>query len=67
MAGLPPSTPFKEWLRDLRADAEHSWARIFDLDAYPDDEYWQATVEEVHVADVISAVRPIRWPWSRRG
>lgn len=36
--------PSCEWPPERRREVERSWEHIFDLDAYPSNEYWQATV-----------------------
>lgn len=56
-----PRRLISAWPADLRAEVERGWEHIFDLDAYPPDEYWQATAEELYADDVVSAVRPIWW------
>lgn len=59
-AGVPRQ-PVSGWPAGLRAEIERGWEHIFDLDAYPPDEYWQATVEELRADDVVLARRPIWW------
>lgn len=54
-AGVPRNGPFRAWPADLRAEIGRTWEHVFDLDAYPIDEYWQATVEELHAADVVDS------------
>lgn len=59
---------FRTWPADLREDLERSWEHIFEIDAYPADEYWQATVEELLASDVVAVARPIRLlRWRRSG
>jgi hypothetical protein len=65
-ASLPRTAPFGSWPADVRADLERGWEHIFDLDGYSDGEYWQATVEEVHASDVVTAARPVPLPSLRR-
>lgn len=64
-AGLQRTAPFREWPSELRREVAHSWEHLFDIDAYPRNECWQATVEEVHASDVTTAVRPLVLPWKR--
>lgn len=59
-AGVPRQ-PVSGWPTGLRKSIGQGWEHIFDLDAYPPDEYWRATVEELHADDVVAAVRPVRW------
>lgn len=59
-AGVPRQ-PVSGWPAGLRESIGRGWERIFDLNAYPPDEYWQATVEELHAEDLVAAVRPVRW------
>jgi hypothetical protein len=59
-AGVPRH-PVSGWPAELRAQVERGWEHIFDLAAYPPEEYWQATVEELRAGDVVAAGRPVWW------
>ncbi len=47
----------RQWPEELREEVERSWECIFDRTNFNPRDYWQATVHEIHVADVVEAVR----------
>lgn len=55
-AGLPTQS-LRGWPSELRGELEDSWTGIFDPTAWNDRSSVQATVHEIHLADVVRAVR----------
>lgn len=49
--------PLVEWPTELRAELESSWVAIFDPSTWSTNQSLQATMREVHAADVVRAVR----------
>lgn len=51
--------PIEVWPVDLRTEVESSWEAIFHPDACPLSGSRQATLRELHAADVVGAVRVV--------
>lgn len=50
------ASPVHRWPKELRDEVERSWECIFDRMHFGASDYWQATVHEIHAADVVEAV-----------